>query len=122
MTTRRQLTAPPVGELRKRLGYGDASLDRCKSFYEDCRVFIKRFTTEKSIRGPYLLDRRSRDHMDGLREMANAFLNEANFGNIYWPNDETNLNYNRYQYCNHQEEYVLHCCVTELLRLKLLTI
>lgn len=101
----RKYKVPGVGELRKKLGYEDASLDRCKSFYEDCRVFIKRFTTESGIRGPHLHDRTSRQHVDGLQEMADAFLNEANFGNIYWPDDDTKPNYNKFQFSRHQRLY-----------------
>ncbi|KAJ3496674.1 hypothetical protein NLG97_g2484 [Lecanicillium saksenae] len=89
---------PGVGVLRSRLNYDDSKSERYKTFQEDCRLFIRRFTTTSGVPGTQLHDRWSQEHIDGMKEMVDAFLNKNNSGNEYWPSERSHPNYNELVY------------------------
>lgn len=93
---------PSVSALRQSLDYGDPSLGRVKAFISDLRSFTQRYMTSLGIRGSDIIDWRSPEHGEALREVTNAWLEEVNCGVIYWPHDPNHANFNRYQYLLHE--------------------
>jgi hypothetical protein len=89
---------PPIKQLREKLDYGDPTLLRCKTFYDDLRIFCKRFKTSKGVEGLSLYDWRSPEHQEGLSEMAHEYLERAGNGMHFWPDNETSANYNTLKY------------------------
>lgn len=90
---------PNITNLRNELGYGDARLPRCVTFYADTRAFRRRFTTSNGVNGVDLYDWKSLAGQAGLDEMTTAFLDNTGNGPLYWPDDESSKDYyNKYQY------------------------
>jgi len=89
---------PKVTALRRALDYGDAQLLRCITFNDDTRMFRRRFQTTSGVSGIDLHNWKSREHQAGLNEMTMAFLEKAGNGQVFWPNDKSAANYNKYQY------------------------
>ena len=87
-----------ITALRRKLGYGDSSLPRYKAFCDDTRAFTKKFRTSSGVAGTSLrnwkLDR------DALGGMATAYLDKE--GLCFWPDNETDPNYNEYQQSKHR--------------------
>src|SRR4051812_1556135 len=93
---------PNITALRQQLDYGEPSLPRCVGFYDDIRVFRKKFHTASGIPGMDLHDWKSRKHHDGLDEMTNAYLDKEGNGILFWPDDDTSPNHNKYSYVAHR--------------------
>jgi len=89
---------PKVTNLRKKLDYGDPVLPRCVAFYDDTRVFRKKFYTASGICGLSLHDWKSKEHHNGLDEMTTAYLDKEGNGALFWPQDEKSPNFNKYSY------------------------
>ena len=90
---------PNITALRRDLQYEDPHLSRCSAFYDDMRVFRKNFVSSKGMRGTELYDWRSLACQLALSEMTDAYL-EKN-GPLFWPDDPSASNYNKYQYTKH---------------------
>ncbi len=105
MSSRRSSKLPSVSELREMLDYGDKTLERCKYFYEDCRFFIRHYVNAEGVPGSQFYDRASRDHLDGVERMTEAFLQNKDNGNYWWPSDRNHRNANKLQYSLHQTQY-----------------
>ncbi len=89
---------PSITALRSELDYGDQKLRRCAAFYDDTRAFRKKFQTSHGIAGADLYDWKSPEGQAGLTQMTCAYLDTEKNGRLFWPDDETSPNYNRYQY------------------------
>ncbi|KAF2190544.1 hypothetical protein K469DRAFT_387705 [Zopfia rhizophila CBS 207.26] len=89
---------PNITILRQQLQYGEARLARCNAFYDDLRVFRKKYNTPTGLRGVDLHDWRSPVHQSALAEMTLAFLETEGNGEVYWPSDATSPNFNPLQY------------------------
>ena len=94
---------PSITALRKELGYGDPRLHRCSAFYDDIRVFRKKYTTRKGQPGVSLYDWKSPEHQRALTEMAHDYLETDGNGLLYWPDDPAALNYNTIHYSEHSQ-------------------
>lgn len=89
---------PNITALRKELDYGDANLARCVAFYDDMRVFRKKFKTSRGVPGTDLYDWKSQEGQKALSEMTYAYLDKEGNGLVFWPDDPSAANYNEYQY------------------------
>ncbi len=96
---------PGVGELRARIDYGDLSLQRCKFFHEDCRFFIRHYVDKDGNAGSEFCDRNSKDHLEGIEIMTEAFLERKAQGTYWWPSDREHRNANRLQYSTQKQQY-----------------
>ena len=88
---------PKITDLRNRLNYGDARLERCTAFTDDLRVFRRRYSVS-GIRGSDLWDWKSSNHQDALRKMTTSFLEGDGYGETYWPSDPAARNFNLLRY------------------------
>ncbi|KAJ6780692.1 hypothetical protein PWT90_01352 [Aphanocladium album] len=93
---------PGIRDLKTLLGYGDPKEERCKVFSEDCRSFIKRYKSRHGVEGSQFIDRRCREDIIGVQDMASAFFDTH--GNFYWPSDPNHHNANRLQYNSHEKQ------------------
>lgn len=89
---------PSITTLRKELDYGDPQSPRCAAFYDDTRAFRKKFITSRGVAGPELHDWKSREGQAALTEMTLAYLDKEGNGRLFWPDDKSSANYNKYQY------------------------
>ncbi|KAK1749544.1 hypothetical protein QBC47DRAFT_354847 [Echria macrotheca] len=89
---------PNITTLRNDLDYGDIRLPRCAAFIDDTNAFRRKFKTSRGVDGVDLHDWKSRDGQAGLSEMAVAYLEKEGNGRIFWPDDTSSKNYNKYQY------------------------
>ncbi len=89
---------PKITVLRNELDYGDPRLRRCAAFYDDARVFRKKFRTSRGVAGVDLHDWKSREGQAALTEMTTSYLDKEGNGLVFWPDDKTLPNYNKYQY------------------------
>ncbi|KAK4251356.1 hypothetical protein C7999DRAFT_28086 [Corynascus novoguineensis] len=89
---------PSITALRNALDYGDPHLPRCAAFYDDTRAFRKKFKTSRGVPGADLHDWKSRDGQAALTEMTVAYLEKEGNGMLFWPDDKSSDNYNKYQY------------------------
>src|ERR1700761_7389930 len=89
---------PNITALRKALDYGEPHLPRCAAFYDDIRVFRKKFRTINGTPGMELYDWKSRDHQAGLNEMTIAYLDKEGNGDVFWPAGNESPNRNKYSY------------------------
>ncbi|GAB1314518.1 hypothetical protein MFIFM68171_04728 [Madurella fahalii] len=89
---------PNITTLRNELDYGDLHLPRCAAFNDDTNAFRRKFKTSHGIDGVDLHDWKSRDGQNGLNEMTVAYLDKEGNGRIFWPDDRSSNNYNKYQY------------------------
>jgi len=89
---------PNITALRRGLDYGDVNLPRCVEFYDDMRVFRKKFKTSRGVSGTDLHDWKSREGQNALSEMTYAYLDKAGNGMVFWPDEPSAPNYNEYQY------------------------
>ncbi len=96
---------PLVGELRKRLDYHDKTLERCKSFYDVCRLFIRQYIDENGVAGKHFYDRTCRDHVDAVETMVELFLNSGGNGDYWWPNSPDHRNANTLRYSTNKQQY-----------------
>jgi hypothetical protein len=89
---------PNITALRTALDYGDPRLPRCATFNDDTRAFRRKFRTSRGVAGVDLHDWKSRDGQAGLNEMTIAYLEKEGSGLMFWPDDISSPNYNKYQY------------------------
>lgn len=89
---------PSITALRQDLNYGDAKLPRCQAFYEDVRLFRKKYISSQGLEGGSLHEWKLREHQNALGEMTRAFLDRDGNGRHYWPDDETSPRYNGLKY------------------------
>ncbi len=89
---------PNITALRTGLDYGDPRLPRCATFNDDTRAFRRKFRTSRGVAGVDLHDWKSRDGQAGLNEMTIAYLEKEKSGLMFWPDDPSSPNYNKYQY------------------------
>ena len=89
---------PKITELRNELDYGNPQLPRCMAFYDDIRVFRRKYRTSQGVPGFNLWDWKSREHQAGLTEMTQAYLDEEGNGRVFWPAEESSPNRNRLNY------------------------
>jgi hypothetical protein len=93
---------PNITALRKDLDYGNSRLQRCTAFYDDVRVFRKKFRTAQGIPGVDLHQWKSREHQTGLDEMTDAYLNKEGNGAVFWPDQGDSPNRNKWSYSKHR--------------------
>ena len=89
---------PSITALRRKLGYGDSGLPRYKAFCEDTRAFTKKFRTSSGVAGTSLHNWKL--DQDALWGVATAYLDKE--GLCFWPDNETDPNYNEYQHSEHR--------------------
>ncbi|KAK0619518.1 hypothetical protein B0T14DRAFT_209706 [Immersiella caudata] len=94
---------PKITSLRKDLDYDDARLPRCAAFNDDTRAFRRKFKTSRGTNGVDLHDWRSEATQAGLDEMTTAYLDKQGNGQLFWPDDRSSQNYNKYQYSRHRD-------------------
>ncbi|PNY28864.1 Uncharacterized protein TCAP_01213, partial [Tolypocladium capitatum] len=97
------VNVPQIKLLREELDYGERELPRCPAFYDDMRVFRKKFETKGGVPGYRLYKWKSHDHRSGLTEMTHEYLEVHGSGPKFWPDDKTSHFYNTLQYSTHHE-------------------
>ncbi|KAK5655306.1 hypothetical protein OQA88_5873 [Cercophora sp. LCS_1] len=95
---------PSITALRRELDYGELKLPRCSAFNDDINAFRKKFITSRGVAGTDLFNWNSKDGQEGLAEITSTYLDEAGNGRIFWPDDESAANYNKYQYSTHESQ------------------
>ncbi|KAK4450328.1 hypothetical protein QBC34DRAFT_297569 [Podospora aff. communis PSN243] len=94
---------PKITSLRKDLDYDDARLPRCAAFNDDTRAFRRKFKTSRGVNGVDLHDWKSEATQAGLNEMTTSYLDRQGNGQLFWPDDRSSQNYNKYQYSKHRD-------------------
>jgi hypothetical protein len=89
---------PTITQLRTQLDYGDASLPRCKSFYDDLRVYRRKFITQDGQSGDQIHEWKKPEAQAALDEITDAYLDRDGNGPIFWPKDVDHKNRNSLQY------------------------
>lgn len=79
---------PKITDLRKLLNFGDASSSRAQGFNDIVRAFRRTYRTGTGVPGVDLHDWKSPEHQSELTKMARKFLDEQNYGRIFWPDIE----------------------------------
>jgi hypothetical protein len=79
---------PKITDLRKLLNFGDASSSRAQGFNEIVRAFRRTYRTSTGVPGVDLHDWKSLEHQSELTKMARQFLDEQNYGRVFWPDIE----------------------------------
>lgn len=93
---------PNITELRKQLDYGDATLSRCANFYDDLRVYRKKYHTKDGKPGTEMHEWKTPEAQAELDEITAAYLDKDGNGQTYWPDDGSAANYNSLQYSKHR--------------------
>lgn len=96
---------PTITALRLQLDYGDTKLARCVAFYDDVRIFRRRYFTQDGSPGLGFYHWKSPQHQTGLTEMVNDFLDKEGNGTRYWPDDDASPNHNKLRYSEHHIQY-----------------
>lgn len=91
-------SVPNITTLRNELDYGNSQLQRCMAFYDDIRVFRRKYRTSQGVPGLDLWDWKSREHQAGLVEMTQAYLEKEGNGRVFWPDEESSPYRNKYRY------------------------
>ncbi|KAJ2977223.1 hypothetical protein NUW58_g7877 [Xylaria curta] len=89
---------PKITALRRELDYGDTGSHRYSAFVDDVRVFRKKFVTKNGVSGTSLHNWKSQEHQSGLSEMTAAYLDTNGNGLLFWPDDPSAENANKFQY------------------------
>ena len=97
---------PTISALRQQLGYGDRHLNRCSTFYDDVRVFRKKYLTHDGFSGISFYNWKSPEHQAGLTEMTDAYLDEEGNGALYWPDNDASINRNKLRYSQDHDLYL----------------
>jgi hypothetical protein len=97
---------PTITVLRDQLDYGDSQSKRCDVFYDDIRVFRKKYRSSTGLSGDDLHNWKSPEHQAALTEMSRAFLDTDGNGSRYWPDDDGSSNRNKLQYSRHRGRFV----------------
>jgi hypothetical protein len=92
---------PSITTLRRELDYGDSQLPRYGAFIDDINAFRKKFVTSRGVAGIDLYNWISKEGQEGLAEITSAYLDGAGNGSSFWPDDKSEVNYNKYQYSKH---------------------
>lgn len=79
---------PKITDLRKLLNFGDASSSRAQGFNDIVRAFRRTYRTSTGVPGVDLHDWKSPEHQSELTKMVRKFLDEQNYGRVYWPDIE----------------------------------
>jgi hypothetical protein len=79
---------PKITDLRKLLNFGDASSSRAQGFNDIVRAFRRTYRTSTGVPGVDLHDWKSPEHQSELTKMARKFLDEQNYGRVFWPDIE----------------------------------
>lgn len=105
---------PKIKALRGELDYGDPSSARGLAFISDINAFRRKFKTTvdhlkergKKLHGVDLHDWKDPDTHLGLNEMVTAYLEIQGSGQLFWPDDASSKNYNKYQFTKDYGRYV----------------
>jgi len=94
---------PSITKLRHELGYGNAKLHRCEAFYDNMRVFRKRYITKSQVKSTDLQNWKWSNQQKFLNEMTREFLEVRKHGYEFWPDNSSNANYNELRYTNDED-------------------
>ena len=97
---------PKIKALRSELDYGDPSIPRALAFINDINAFRRKFKTALGVDGDALHNWKDQATHLGLDEMVDAYLEREGNGQLFWPDDQSSKNYNKYQYSKDGDQYV----------------
>lgn len=89
---------PKVARLRNMINYGDDRKPLGPSFWKHFQGFRELYKSSSHVSGSSFFRWNELEHMKGLDEMVNAYLDNDGNGARFWPDDENAPEHNALRY------------------------